>query len=223
MQRQVERERVLPAFSLGLGDFEVLIKRLLALFDAEDVYVSINITLKGEELTFKSVEEIKEYAALKGTVGTFSIWISAGNKRISLRSRLLFGQMPTISAVADSEAWCAGATETAYSFLVAYRRWYSWFIAAPIGWLLLILGNTPIVAILVLPKGTPVPKPILIAWLAAVLVLIVLFISRSTLLPAATLRITEEDSFVNKHAAELSLVIALVSALLTAIGWLVSQ
>ncbi len=66
MKREVSREKALPAFSIEIGDLELLWGRLLALFDKpEDVYGSIDITLPSESLEFNNIDELKEYSALR--------------------------------------------------------------------------------------------------------------------------------------------------------------
>ena len=61
MKREVSRDRYLSAFSLGLGDLDLLLSKLLSLFNDKDtIYTSIKLVLGRETLTFKNVEEIRE-------------------------------------------------------------------------------------------------------------------------------------------------------------------
>lgn len=222
MKREVERERKIPAFSIGVGELEVLWGRMVALFDdPKKVYGSITITLPSEKLEFDDIEELKKYPNLKGRITKFSFYLSQSQsgRRVSMWSSSLFDSQSTISATGESEAWCAGAIEAVYSFLQSYKVWYRWFVAAPVGWFFIVLGNAPILALLALPKGTKIDNTAFIGWLAILVTLGFLYIFKGKLFPASTLRVTNEESFIRRHSPELSLIIALVSAALTILGW----
>ena len=134
MKREVERKKKLPAFSLGMGELEVLYGRLLELFDTPGkVYISISIKLPSENLQFKNIEELKQYAQLRGRITKFSLYLSQGDRTVSIRSSFSIGNPPEVSATAETERWCAGAIETVYSFVKSNRLWYHWFVSAPIG------------------------------------------------------------------------------------------
>ena len=224
MKREVEREQKLPSFRIGVAELEVLFDRLLALFpEPEDVHCSIDITLKSEKLEFESVAELKRYESLKGEITKFSLWLSRGDKRISLRSSGVFGGRGAISAKADSEAWCAGALETASSFLQSHRLWYHWFISSPLGWVLSAFAYIPTLSMAFLPKGTVIEKPVVFAWVAITATLAVLYVARSRLLPASVLVFSKEEGFIQRNAAQLSLLIAVISAVLTVVGWYVCK
>lgn len=224
MKREVEREQKLPAFEIGIAELEVLHDRLLALFpQPEEVHCSIDITLKSEKLEFESVAELKKYESLKGAITKFSLWLSCGGKRISLRSSSLFGGRGGVSAKADNEAWCAGAIETATSFLQSHRLWYDWFISSPLGWVLSAFAYIPSLSLALLPKGTVIEKPVVYAWVAITATLAILYVARSRLLPTAVLVFSKEDGFIQRNAAQLSLLIAAISAVLTVVGWYVGN
>jgi hypothetical protein len=57
------------------------------------------------------------------------------------------------------------------------------------------------------------------AWVAAIGSIWLLAFVKTKIFPAVTLVINEDDSFVRKHAVELSLGIAVLSAVLTVVGW----
>lgn len=97
MKREVERERKLPPFRIGVAELEVLFDRLHSLFPGPSkVQCSVELTLKSEKLEFDTVAEIKQYPALKGKVKKFSLWLSQGDKRIFLRSSRLFSAQGAI-------------------------------------------------------------------------------------------------------------------------------
>jgi hypothetical protein len=121
MQRQVERKRQLPAFTLSLGELEVLWSRVIERFDASaDVYASITINLPLETLSFSNPEELRQYSALPSVITNFRIYFSDSLRRnISISSGLSSSWQTrySVRAAAESEAWCAGAVETVASFL----------------------------------------------------------------------------------------------------------
>jgi hypothetical protein len=220
MKREVRREKKLPAFSLGIGELEALWTRLAALFEKpESVYAKLEITLPSEKLEFKSIEELRQYPGLQGRVTKFSLTLAQADRYIALGSSS-FASRPEVTAIGETEAWCAGAIETTYSFLLSNKLWYSWFVTATLGWVLLLCANAPTLTLL-LPKEQSPGKPAFVAWLGITVTLAILYFFKGKLLPSSVLVITQRESFVRRHAAELSLVIALASLVLTVIGWFV--
>jgi hypothetical protein len=128
-----------------------------------------------------------------------------------------------VSASGETEAWCAGAIETTYSFLLSNKLWYSWFVTAPLGWVLLLCINAPTIGSLLLPKEQSPGKSAFVAWLGITLTLALLYFFKGRLLPSSVLVITQKETFLRRHAAELSLVVAIASLILTAIGWFVAK
>lgn len=112
MKREVNREKRLPAFSIGIDELEILWGRLTALFDgSETIYCSIKISLPSEEIEFNTIEELRRYPQLKGKLTKFSLWLSQFNTRhISIRSSSFLNSQAEVSVSADNEAWCAGGT-----------------------------------------------------------------------------------------------------------------
>ena len=224
MKREVSREKKLPAFSLDVGNLEVIWERLAALFEEpKDIYARLEITLPAEKLEFKSVEELREYSELQGRVTKFTLWLGEGGRHISIKSSPFFASRPVVSASGETEAWCAGAIETTYSFLMSNKLWYSWFVVAPLGWVLLLCINVPNIISLLLPKDQRLGKPALLAWLCITLTLAILYFFKGRLLPSAVLVITQKENFARRYSAELSLVVAIASLVLTVIGWFVAK
>ncbi|MEP6933764.1 MAG: hypothetical protein ABI988_07495 [Nitrospirota bacterium] len=220
MKRDVERKRTLPAFSLGIGELEALWERLVVLFeDPGKVHGQIEITLPMETLKFDNLEELKRYARLRGRITNFWILFSQNSRRISIRSRsgIFSPGPPEVSASAESEAWCAGAVETVYSFLQSYKVWYHLFISAPLGWIIFMFANALSVASLFFPHDTIYRKHVLLPWLTIILALTILYVAKGRLLPSSTLRISEEEGFIRSHVGELSLIVGLIGIALTVI------
>jgi hypothetical protein len=219
MKREVSREKALPAFSLELDDLELLQDRLLELFSQEStVSCSIDLKLKRETLEFTNVEELRSYKSLRGRVTDFRLLIYQRGQSVSVRSGYLLDSKPYVSATSSSEAWCAGAIETASSFLQSKRQWYFWFVSWPIALILVIFGNTPLLVRLLLPKTMHIQGMALGSWALMMLALCVLYFTKGSLLPSASIIITPEEGFLRRNIGELSLLVAIASAVLTLIG-----
>jgi hypothetical protein len=224
MRREVQREAKLPAFSITVGDLELLWQRLVGLFDSPDgIYVTIGINLPSEQLEFRSVEEMKAYSALRGSLTRFSIRLAKGERRVAIRAGGILMSRAEATATAESEVWCAGALECVTTFARAHTVWYNWFLAAPIGWILVVVANAPMIASLLLPKAAQMERPLAYAWFGITATLAFLYIAKGWLLPAAVIRVSEAESLLRRRAPELSLLIALISAILTVVGWFIGK
>lgn len=223
MKREVERERELPAFSLTVGELEVLWQRLAKLFDdPADLHASIDVRLPLEQLEFANVEELRQYEHLPPQITNFTVRLFKQERSIRIHSGRLLTAKAKVSATSETEAWCAGAIDTVYSFVQSHKLWYSWFVSAPIGWLLFLVGNMP-GPFLLMSKGTSINPVVVFGWFGAFLTLLLLYFGRERLLPSGILKISETKGFVRRHVAELSLAIAIVSVILTIIGWFVTK
>jgi len=219
MNRHVERRRNLPAFSIGLGELEVLWNRVIAVFGTgEPVQASIDISLRSEQLEFNTLDELRNYSELKGRVTKFSLHFFQGRRILNVFSGSLVNPVPSVFAKGETEAWSAGAVETVYSFLQSHRLWYHWFVSWPMVMFIFVLTWVPLADTLV-PASPALPRSVAIAWSSTLMVISVLYLARAILLPSSILRITNEESFFRRHVAELSLVLALLSAVLTVVGW----
>lgn len=224
MKREVERERELPAFALSVGELEVLWMRLAALFDdPTDINAYIHIRIPSEQLEFDSIEELRQYKRLPIRVTEFTVRLFKNGRSVIIYSGRFLNTKSKVSATSETEAWCAGAIDTVFSFVQSHKLWYNWFVSAPIGWILIFLIYIPWAVLLFMPKGSQIDSVIVFGWLGAVSALLLLYFGRERLLPSAVLKISESDGFVRKHVAELSLVIAIVSVILTIIGLVITK
>jgi hypothetical protein len=226
MKRTVNREKVIPAFAIGIGDLEALIERILKLFDSDQrIYLTIKASLPSEELQFESVADLQSYPRLPDRIGKFSIWVSQnGDRHISITSgSLRISPEARVSASANDEAWCAGAVETVYSFLQSQRVWYHWILSLPVGWMLAAVAWVPLLANVLVPSNDWHKTVFSTGWIATVLALTILYIGRMSYFPSALIQITKPDTFIKKYGVELSLLLALISLILTVVGWFVSK
>jgi len=127
------------------------------------------------------------------------------------------------SAKGDTDAWCAGAVEEVIAFLNSYKRWYAWFVVWPFGVLLVFGFNVPAALSLLGYKEIWSNRILLVSWMLVICLLAVMFFARDRLLPSYVLVISNEEGFLRRNAAQLGLLIALASAILTVIGWFVGK
>lgn len=123
-----------------------------------------------------------------------------------------------VIASSETEAWCAGAIDTAYSFVRSHKLWYNWFVSAP-GWLLFILVNVP--GLLSLYK--PLSPPVAWGWSFAFIALLLLYFGREKVLPAAVIQVSPSYGFFRNHIPELSLVAAVIAIIIKVVGWFIPK
>jgi hypothetical protein len=221
MKREVKRNRTLPAFRLDMGELELLWGKVLQLFDdPAHVRVSLTVELRDEKLDFNSLEELRTYQSLPATLKDFSLRFSQGEYYVSIGGNGMIGSLPEVRTSGLSEAWCAGAVETVSAFMSQHRIWYHWFLVAPVGWLfLLTIYVVPIIAVVFIPKDFKIPIIALAAWVTLTFTLFALYLSRAKFLPICALELRQENNFLRKYTAELTILLAVVSLVLTVIGW----
>ena len=157
---------------------------------------------------------------MKGQIKNFNLYLFQfpGDKSISVQSGLLLDSRPSVSTSSSDEAWCAGAVETVSSFIHSRRLWYFWFVSWPIGLIFFAFSSIPLLAKVLLPRAFHLQGLALYSWAFLVLVLMFLYFAKGTFLPSASIIITQEDSFLRRHIGELSLLVAIASAILTVVG-----
>jgi hypothetical protein len=154
-------------------------------------------------------------------VTNFRIWFSQGFRRhISINSGEIAAFRASVSATGDTEAWCSGAIDTVFSFVQSRKLWYGWILTRPAGVVLWLLMWVPPALSL---AGVHLTRAVGFAWTGCLLLLFFLWIFSERFLPSAVIRIYDGDGFVRRHGLELSLAIALLSAILTVIGWFVAK
>lgn len=224
MNRLVERRRNLPAFSIGLGELEVLWDRMIAVFGpGEPDGAFVKISLRSEELEFRTPDELRNYAELSGRVTKFSLYVYQGRRILSVFPGSLPTPVPFVFAQGETEAWSAGAVEVVYSFLQSHRIWYHWFVAVPTVIFISVLMFVSSVVLQLLPESPASLRWIVLAWLSTLLALLGLYFAKAILLPSSILRITNEEGFVRRHLGELTLVLALLTLALTVVGWFIGK
>lgn len=231
MQRKISRKRLLPAFRVDMSELGLLWTRLIGLFDKpEEVRSTMTVELPGETLDFDSFEELRDYPGLPATLSKFSLGIAAvgygdghNQRRIMLESNPLLESLPEIYASGESEAWCAGAIETVLSFVQPHKLWYSPVVSAPAGRILYALLMFVMGASIFFPKDYKIPLVFLYGLGAFALTLAMLYFGRRRLFPVCEISVRQKTGFVRNHIGELSLLVALISAVFTGIGLLTAK
>ena len=211
---------------LDIQELGLLWARVLTLFTETDkVYATLTVELQDETLKFSTFSELEKFTQLPDRITKLSFWLLQEDRHISIRT--FSGSFGQVSAGGESEAWCAGVVETVYGFLSNHRAPYSWFVSAPLGWIFLfVLYGIPLALFLIEKFVTPdlkIPITIGYSWVALLTSLSILYLARSRLFPVTVIRVRETRSFLQRNVAELSLAVAIVSLLITVVGWFVSK
>ena len=221
MKREVVRERRLPAFALDVGDLELLLERLLQLFDLPaDVKTDISLKFPGERLHFESMEELKNFSGLRGTATDFSVRMRQGNESVEIRLEGIMNKTPYLRAESDSDLWCASAMEAAWTVIRPNRLWYNWFIRLPLTFISLVLALGPPLIGTIFPNLPSMRPAMAIPYFAAVVAMIYLSNSKEKLLPVASIVFTKELGFIRRYGSELGLALGLISLGLALYTWL---
>lgn len=229
MRREVSRTRRLPAFRLDLQELGLLWSRCIALFDPDlGARSFLSVELPGERLIFNSFDELASCQDLPRQFTTFTLRIHGDDEYVALAASRLASGRPEVTASGGSEAWCAGAIETVASFVKGHRAWYGWLVVAPLGLLsFLAVFVFPIAAALYkdYTKASPVDVPLAawFGWACLAIATVLVWVSRGRFFPSAAVIVREPAGYLRRYVGELSLLVAVISAVLSVVGWFVSR
>lgn len=226
MEREVKREKTLPSFAITLDELEILYNRLVGLFDRpESIYSSITIEFPQEQLKFKNIEELKQYSNFRRRVTKFSLYLSEDSKRVSISntSRIMeSGTRATVYATANNEAWCAGAVETVYVFMQMHKVWFHWLAVAPI-WIGTIAFGFITMALQIFLSIKIGYHISVMSWEIIIFSLFILSFIQPRIFPTSTLVFIEEDSFIKRNIAQLTLLATVIGLIITALQLYLSK
>lgn len=224
MKREIRREVHLPQFSIGLAELELLWIRLQPLFaNVDGTSFYIDIEFEDEKLTFDSLEELKTAAFPKENSTNFTLHCHGSSCSVHLYTSLHAGSQPRLVVTSDSEVWAAGAREVVLTVVNQNRVWYHWLRPnLMVQFLLLGMVGSTFTLVLVQALKLSVDRLTVIGVAGTLLVLTLLFFG-GRLLPMATLRLSRKEAFWRRYSVELTLALALLSALLTAYGLFVPK
>jgi hypothetical protein len=196
---------------MQLGDFEALIEKLKAHFPENDkVRTSISVDLPEESLTFKSIDEMREYKALPDRLTQFTFYLSASRQAIRLSHVIR-----RIKAEGPAEAWCAAVVEEGAAYIGSFRVWYSWLRASVeslSAWIL--VSSVPWLGFVAISRSAaPLrTKVVVLISLFAVWILVGLLVLKpDRMFPVATLVVRDRGSWLRNHNPELALLIAFLA------------
>lgn len=219
MEREVRREKKLPAFILSVNDLEILASKILLLFPPGCTpLLEVTVKLRDETLRFEDIEELKDYRFGATQIVSFSLFCTSSPSRRSISISTFLDQLSSVLARGQDEAWCAGAVETVYCYLKEFKQWYS-FVYSPITFglalifssLLTFATGRPAVSFM----GVSTEKLSPVSWAVLLCVFILIFL-REKVLPPARLRLVENQNFVRRYNAELTVAIAFGALLIAA-------
>ena len=220
MKREIRRETDLPPFDLGLPELELLWIRLESLFEnCEYISKSLDMEFTDEKLSFDSIEEIQAEKFSHNSSVSFNIYFSGSGRRIHLRTPSMPGSPAKLIVTAESEIWAAGVREVVLTVINQNKAWHHWVRPKLIsGMLLLGMLATTVSTTYMEARNLTVEKSAVAGVAGTLAVLALLFFGRQRILPIARLRLKTSESLWRKYSVELTLLLALVSALLTAYG-----
>jgi len=222
MKREVEREIQLPAFELERGDLELLWTRMRSLFPVDaSVYATISISRPSERLTFESMEELRKYTDLRGSAHRFALQMRFENQSVSVSSGGVFSSAPILKVEGKTDVWCAGAIEAVQHVVRLRRVWYYWLSSFPFLFAFLLLSAGPVANFGPFRDVEKQSIYMLLSWLSVTAVFGYFALSKDSILPAATIVFTREYGFIRRYAAELGLVLGLLSLAFALYIWAV--
>lgn len=220
MKREVRREIPLKPFSIGTSELALIWTRLEPLFaSVRNKRFYVDIGFDSETITVDSLDELRvaPFPALNST--DFTLHFHGENCSVHVYTPPHIGPVPKLVVLSDSEVWAAGARDVVLSVINQNRAWHSW--VPP--WLLTLFAVLSVVLFFVIlgieraTKYTLTPGTFL-GMGATFLALSLLALTRSRLLPLATLRLRETESIWRRYSVELTLALAALSVLLTLYG-----
>ncbi len=224
MRREVKRRRKLPVFRLDLPAFQDLLVCMTGLFAIDPRAPTIRLRSRNEELLFEGIEDlVAATSELPARVSDFSVhYVCSDSRSLLLESSGFLGSQATITAEGPDFAWCAGASATVVQRLRQHSRWYGPIRGWPLGAMVLITANLPMLSRL---TGTSLFRSWAAtgAWAAVLGTSLALYISRRRLLPVATLDLRSSEAAVRRYMPEITLAVAILALLLTVLGWFVAR
>lgn len=213
MQREIKREKLLPAFVISIDELEMLFNKLTPLFDTSDeVRFHIRVNFPSEVLSFNNITELRSYSGYYKKTNKFSLSLRQNNKIIFISDSTwggLWADRSKVIAESDNEAWSAGAIETAYSFIVLRRAWFHLLSIVPIWAGTMIFGFTLLITDIlfnIYTHNKDLSRHIFIIGL----IVAFLIWAQPRVFPASTLVFSQEESFIRRYGVELGLLLTVV-------------
>lgn len=225
MKREVRRDVILPAFSIGIAELELIWARLEPIFaglEQVNFYVVVEFE-HGEKLVLESLGELRNTKYPRTETTSFSLHCHSETCSVHIYTPPHSGSRPTLVVTSDSDVQAAGAREVVLAVIYQNRAWYNWLrslFGPSVGLMLAgFLGGT---VGFMIALGMPLFNLTTVALAVTVLLFFWMASLRNGLFPLAKLRLSEVQPFWKKYSAELYLIFAGIPALI-AIGTLIAN
>ena len=220
MKREIRREVRLTSFSIGIPELALLWTRLDPLFAyGEQTSFYVDIEFDEEKLTVESLEELNSAVFPVAKSTDFTLHCHGAGQSLHLYAGPHAGYQPKLIITSDSEVWLAGAKEVVLTVVNQNRVWHHWLRPRLLGGLFLLGMVVSVIGIAYLQaRNLEIGRPLVAGIAGTLLALGWLSVARTRLLPMATLRLSAHEAFWRRYFVELTLALALLSALLTAYG-----
>lgn len=227
MKRSVRRVVDLPPFSIGLAELCLIWARLEPLFDGDkDKSFYVDVEFDDETITLESIEELTSTPYPRSKTSSFTLHCHGTERGLHIYTPPHSGRQPRLIITSESEVWVAGAREVVLNIIDQNRSWHHWLRPRALDWAVLALLMVAAGA-LAFSIGTnrwaQATDPRTLGLAGSALVLAWLLLGRRRLLPAATLRLKDAESFWRRYSVELTLALALLSVIVVAAGLIIPK
>ena len=206
MVHSYSRERTLPRFKSDLSAIVSLINDLLESFGGHSPHLSFSVkNSEGEDLTFESIEELEGHKTFPAQIRSWSLYVFASDRNCSIFAH---PYMTTCSAKGPTAAWSAGVVESVGDFAQRNRAWYY-----PFQWWMPLLAFLLGVIAIDVTDTTRLHWSVWAASSVGSIILLYMTFKFASVFPSAVIITSKEESWASKHAAELNVIAAIVSAL----------
>ena len=128
---------------------------------------------------------------------------------------------PTLKVEGESGIWCASAIEAVVHVIRQRRVWHFWLIHFPFTLIFIALAVLPWAKLGPFQHFPVIPPALLLGWLAMSALFGYFSFFKDRLLPVASIAFTREYGFVRRYAAELGLILGVLSLALAIYMWVV--
>ena len=227
MKRSIRRVVELPSFSLGVAELCLIWTRLEPLFDEDkDKSFYVEVEFEDETITLESIQELASTSYPRNKTSSFTLHCHGTERGLHIYTPPHSGRQPRLIVTSESEVWVAGAREVVLNVIDQNRSWHYWLRPRVLDWavLLLLMIAAGALAVSLGPnRWIQGSASRIFALAGSALVLAWLLLGRRRLLPPATLRLKDTESFWKRYSVELTLALSLLSLVVATAGLLLPK
>lgn len=223
MKKQVWRHKELARFSLNIEELWGVCSSLAEEFDdLDEIRISIEVKLPGGvRLEFESIDEMMEYPSLPDVINEYEISILGNEQYLNIECRP-WNSKVSIVARSEKEGWCAGIIEKTSSTLRKHRVWHYWVPHWRFWAFISVIPPSYIVLKSFIFRDMGFSLVELVGAHAVYLLSFLIMFVRERILPTRAIRVKEKDGFIHCHATEITVIVGLITAIISIIGFLKS-